>query len=133
MTTLSWLLYFADVADNVRSLFGVWLIIPLVAYIFFQVMWIAMRGDLFIGRDGYEEPPFIKQIDSLIILARRIVIALCIVALVVRGAVPEKKTIYMIAGVEFTHTIVTSDSNKALLDKIYIVVNKELDQLLEGK
>lgn len=131
MTTLSWLLYFADIADNVRSLFSGWVIFPIVFYLFAQVVWVVYRFEQ--KNDSNTDESLLKYGDSLLSTVRKLTIAIVIATAITHSFVPEKKTIYMIAGVEFTNTIITSDSNKALLDKIHKVVNKELDQLLEGK
>lgn len=118
MNSLSWLLYFAEVAGKLGFAMGFASIVMLVG--------LAFLGAIFMGTifDADVKMPTMVIRPYLTLLA--FVGSIYIIT-------PSKQTLYLIAGSEAGEAVVTSEEGQEILDDIRQVIKHQLEVLKAGQ
>lgn len=118
MNNLSWLIYFADVADRVQGAFTFIAVMLGIFLVILIPVWIVNYP----GGMNLEQSQFCK----------RLVIILCILFplfTTIALFAPSSKAIYLIAGSEIGEQIVTNPEAIEMFNDIKDIVKKELKEL----
>lgn len=122
MNALSWFLYFADVAGNLRGLLLLFTVGGGVASIMAFFGWLMQR-DLY-GADSV----MANTLGSISFKLAPVVVVCAILS----ALMPSKETIYLIAGSEAGETIVASPQGQEILNDVQEVIRYQLSQLKGG-
>lgn len=116
--SLVWVIYFAGVSDGL-SKFSTF-----VGAILFIFSIVGVMMSIASILDGWKQS---KVIQKLTLVA----IAMSITSSIIGLAIPDKTTIYMMAGTRVAEDIVKSPEVKEINGKILTIINQKLDSIIE--
>lgn len=116
--SLMWVIYFAGVAESVSKLFGFIAVISFVVLVFI----------LCAAYPAAEEFKLkMKSVVTVIMCWTVWTISIAFTAV----AIPDKTTIYLMAGTKVAEDIVKSPEVKEINGKILTIINQKLDSVIE--
>lgn len=110
---LSWVIYFAGIADNLNKFFVVG-----GAFVIFGAF--MYWGPICEGKKEGEK-------------AAKVLIPVAALMILIGAIIPDKTTIYLMAGTKVAEQIVTSPEVKQINGKILTIINQKLDSLVDDK
>lgn len=120
MNGLSWLLYFAEVSENISGTLGALSIISAIIFAGFSLLHIVIPVDEQSKNFNEMAPKYTKTAAAVFILS-------------LAGLLfPSQNTVYLIIASESAEMVVTSESGQKMLGDIQQIVSLKLDTIAEG-
>lgn len=115
MNELSWLLYLADVATNLKTLGIIFFCFAFIG-ILISCLFTALSNDI-----NHEQHPYMNKFVKC-------AIPVIVVSSVLLTFIPEKKTIYLVITSEVGEEIVMNEEAREIFQKLVTKIKKELDE-----
>lgn len=113
------LVYLASIVDSIKNLGGFLMFAtPLV---FLASLWVISFDN--IGK---------REVDKSKLKYVKTMIATLFIGIFLNTFTPTEKTLYLMAGASIAQDIANSPKTAATLDKVYKIVDKKLEEQLEG-
>jgi predicted PurR-regulated permease PerM len=119
MNGLSWLLYFAEVSENISGTLGVLSVISAIVFVVFWFLHILIPASEQSENFSEMAPKYAKTAAA--------VFGLCLLGLLF----PSQNTVYLIIASESAEMVVTSESGQKMLGDIQQIVSLKLDTIAE--
>lgn len=119
MNGLSWLLYFAEVSENISGTLGLLSVISAIVFVIFWFLHIIIPADEQSKNFGEMAPKYAKTASA--------VFCLSLLGLLF----PSQNTVYLIIASESAEMVVTSESGQKMLGDIQQIVSLKLDSIAE--
>lgn len=116
--SLMWVIYFAGVSDGIRSL------LTFAAVTLFVT---NICATVFAFSAVHDELKKAKSIVAVTIVSW----VVCLLASICSVSIPDKTTIYLMAGTRVAEDIVKSPEVKDINGKILTIINQKLDSIIE--
>ncbi len=119
MNGLSWLLYFAEVSENISGTLGALSIASAIVFVIFWFLRIVIPANEQSANFSDLAPKYAKS-------------AAAVFALSLAGLLfPSQNTVYLIIASESAEMVVTSESGQKMLGDIQSIVSLKLDSIAE--
>lgn len=117
MNSLSWLLYFAEVSENVSSTLGVLSIASAIVFVVFWFLHIIIPANEQSANFSDLAPKYAKAAAAVFVLS-------------LAGLLfPSQNTVYLIIASESAEMVVTSEGGQKMLGDIQEIVSLKLDTI----
>lgn len=117
MNGLSWLLYFAEVSENISSTLGILAIASAIVFALFWFLHIVVPFDEQSKNFNEMAPKYAKTAATVFVLS-------------LAGLLfPSQNTVYLIIASESAEMVVTSESGQKMLGDIQQIVSLKLDTI----
>ena len=130
MNNLSWLLYFADVVQQIRPVF---LLLGIFAVIVCGLIFLtaALSDENSYDSDNEKER---KQIYRKWAFNKswKIFVPIALLGFFLSALIPSKNTIYLIAGSEAGEAVVASEDGREIISEIKTIIKQQIKSVKEG-
>ena len=115
MNNLSWLIYLASVVPNLSG-FIITIMIVVSAALSFWALAVAMHNDDYRAEEVWEYPKFKVFIPLIFLLG------------LIASLIPDKQTIYLIAGSEAGEYVVNTPEAQEIMNDIHSIIKLQLKE-----
>ena len=120
MTSLSWLLYFAEVSSNIGAFSSIMMLLSAIVTIILSL--VIMCNDTREMPDAFNiNGPRIRNIASIIFFISTLGLLF-----------PSQNTVYLIIASESANTVVTSETGQKMIGDIQNIVSLKLEDIAKG-